>query len=86
MNFDARAKDGYTGFVDDPETEALKARYQREPDPAKQKVIAEEMQKRAYDQVFYISLGTYKQFVALRPELKGYVNSPVVILWNVAKS
>lgn len=86
MNFDARGTDGYTGFVDDPETEELKTQYQRESDPAKQMAIVEEMQERAYDQVFYIPLGTYTQFVALRPEVEGYVNSPVVILWNAAKS
>lgn len=86
MNFDARGKAGYTGFIDDAETETLKTQYQREPDPAKQKAIAEKMQARAYEQVFYIPLGTYKQFIALRPELKDYVNSPVVVLWNVAKS
>ncbi|MGH6861031.1 MAG: ABC transporter substrate-binding protein [Phyllobacterium sp.] len=85
MNFDARGTAGYTGFIEDPETEALKTRYQREADPAKQKEIAEEMQKRAYDQVFYIPLGTYNQYVALRPEIKDYVNSPVVILWGVGK-
>ena len=84
MNFDARGKAGYTGFIDDSETEALKTQYQRESEPAKQKAIAEEMQKRAYDQVFYIPLGTYKQFTALRPELKNYLTSPVVVLWNVA--
>ncbi|MGL4285932.1 MAG: ABC transporter substrate-binding protein, partial [Phreatobacter sp.] len=45
LNFDARGKAAYTGFVDDPETEALKGRYQREVDPVKQKAIVEEMQK-----------------------------------------
>lgn len=86
MNFDARGTEGYTGFIDDPETEELKTRYQREGDPAEQMAIVEQMQERAYDQVFYIPLGTYRQFVALRPEVEGYVNSPVVILWNAAQS
>lgn len=86
MNFDARGKDGYTGFIVDPETEALKTRYQQESDPAKQKEIAAEMQKRAYEQVFYIPLGTYDQYTAIRPEFANYVSSPVAILWGVGKS
>lgn len=86
MNFDARGKDGYTGFIVDPETETLKTRYQQESDPEKQKEIAAEMQKRAYEQVFYIPLGTYDQYTAIRPEFANYVSSPVAILWGVGKS
>lgn len=86
MNFDARGVEGYTGFVDDPETEELKTRYQQEADPEAQKTIAEEMQARAYEQVFYIPLGTYNQFIAYRPEVTDYVASPVVILWGASKA
>lgn len=86
MNFDARGNEGYTGFVDDPETEELKTQYQREPDPEKQKAIAEEMQKRAYDQVFYIPLGTYHQYTALRPEVTDFVNAPVTVVYSLDKA
>lgn len=86
LNFDARGTDGYTGFVDDAETNELKTRYQQEADPTKQQAIAAEMQERAYDQVFYIPLGTYNQFIAYRPNFDGYVNSPVVILWGVGQA
>ncbi|MBB6014731.1 peptide/nickel transport system substrate-binding protein [Aquamicrobium lusatiense] len=86
MNFDARGNQGYTGFVDDPETEQLKNRYQGEPDPAKQKEIAEEMQKRAHDLVFYIPLGTYYQYTAVRPEISNYVTAVLPALWSLDKA
>ncbi|MBN8940845.1 MAG: ABC transporter substrate-binding protein [Rhizobiales bacterium] len=85
LNFDARGKVAYTGFVDDPETEALKGRYQREVDPAKQKAIVEEMQKRAYELVFYIPLGTYFDYETYRANVSGYVQSPVMVVWGVDK-
>ncbi|WP_341992520.1 ABC transporter substrate-binding protein [Azorhizobium sp. AG788] len=85
MNFDARGKSAYTGFVDDPETEALKTQYQRETDPAKQKAIVEQMQRRAYELVFYIPLGTYYDYEAFRTTVTGYVPSPVMVLWGVDK-
>lgn len=86
MNFDARGAAGYTGFVDDPETQELKNQYQRESDPEKQKAIAEEMQKRAFDLVFYIPLGTYYQFTAVRPEITDYVSAAVPALWSLEKA
>ncbi|CAN7673190.1 ABC transporter substrate-binding protein [Bosea sp. LjRoot237] len=86
LNFDARGKGAYTGFVDDPETEALKGRYQRETDPAKQKAIVEEMQKRAYELVFYIPLGTYFDYEAFRANVSDYVPSAVMVAWGVSKA
>jgi peptide/nickel transport system substrate-binding protein len=86
LNFDARGKGAYTGFVDDPETEALKGRYQRETDPAKQKAIVEEMQKRAYELVFYIPLGTYFDYEAFRANVSDYVPSAVMAVWGVSKA
>ena len=86
LNFDARGKVAYTGFVDDPQTEALKGRYQRETEPAKQKAIAEEMQQRAYDLVFYVPLGTYFDYETFRANVSGYVPSPVMVVWGVDKA
>jgi peptide/nickel transport system substrate-binding protein len=82
-NFDARGLDGYTGFIDDPETEELKTAYQREADPAKQVEIAEQIQIRGHEHVFYIPLGIYYDYVALRPDFTGYVGSPIINLWGL---
>ncbi|MDE1570018.1 ABC transporter substrate-binding protein [Aquabacter sp. P-9] len=85
-NFDARGKAGYTGFVDDPETVELKSQYERATDPARQKAIAAEIQKRAYDLVFYIPLGTYYDYEGFRSNVSGYVPSPVMVMWGVDKA
>ncbi|MGL4286026.1 MAG: ABC transporter substrate-binding protein, partial [Phreatobacter sp.] len=63
----------------------LKGRYQREVDPVKQKAIVEEMQKRAYELVFYIPLGTYFDYETYRANVSGYVQSPVMVVWGVDK-
>ncbi|HEY5798072.1 MAG TPA: ABC transporter substrate-binding protein, partial [Bosea sp. (in: a-proteobacteria)] len=62
-----------------------KTRYQRETEPAKQKAIAEEMQQRAYDLVFYVPLGTYFDYETFRSNISGYVQSPVMVVWGVDK-
>ncbi|ASM74354.1 MULTISPECIES: ABC transporter substrate-binding protein [Roseobacteraceae] len=85
-NFDARGLDGYTGFVDDPETEALKSRYQAASTDDERFAIVEEMQERAYDQVFYIPLGTYAQYTALRPELSDFENAPIHVVYGLDKA
>ncbi len=85
LNFDARGKAGYTGFVDDPETEKLKTAYQRAVDPAEQLKIAEQMQQRAYELVFYIPLGTYFNYEGYRSNVTGVVPSPCMVLWGVEK-
>lgn len=85
LNFDARGKAGYTGFVDDPETEVLKSAYQRATDRAEQMRIVEKLQQRAYDLVFYIPLGTYYDYDAWRANLTDYVASPIPVVWGIDK-
>jgi peptide/nickel transport system substrate-binding protein len=86
LNFDARGKAAYTGFVDDPETEQLKNQFARETDPARQKALAEQIQKRAYERVFYIPLGTYFDYTPHRSTVSGIVDSPIVVLWGLDKA
>lgn len=86
LNFDARGAAGYTGFVDDPETERLKGAFQAETDPAKQKEIAVAMQQRAYDLVFYIPLGSYFDYEAYRNGVRDFLPAPLAVLWQVEKA
>jgi peptide/nickel transport system substrate-binding protein len=81
-NFDARGTAGYTGFVDDPETEALKTRFQQADTAEERKAIAEEMQKRAYDLVFYIPLGNYYDYSATRPGFRR-PDAPLFVGWGI---
>lgn len=81
-NFDARGNAGYTGFVDDPETEVLKAQFQRAGTVEEQKAIAEQLQIRAHDLVFYIPLGNYYAYVATRANVS-YVEAPMFLGWGL---
>jgi peptide/nickel transport system substrate-binding protein len=86
LNFDARGPGSYTGFVNDPKTEELKTQFARESDPAKQKAIADEMQTRAYDQVFYIPLGVYNSFAAYRSNIRNFIDSAIPVFWAIEKN
>jgi peptide/nickel transport system substrate-binding protein len=44
------------------------------------------MQKRAYDLVFYIPLGTYFGYEAYRANVTGLPESPVMIAWGADKA
>lgn len=85
-NFDARGPKGYTGFVDDPETEALKTEYQHATDLAAQKAIATRMQQRAYERVFYIPLGVYFDYEGFRSNIKSAVESQIMVFWGMEKA
>jgi len=85
-NFDARGPKGYTGFVNDPETEVLKTEYQHATDAAAQKAIAMKMQQRAYDQVFYIPLGVYFDDEAFRSNVKHAAESQIMVFWGMEKT
>ncbi|WP_341910054.1 ABC transporter substrate-binding protein [Ferrovibrio terrae] len=76
---------GFFGWTEDPEMEKLRDSYAREPDAAKQKAIAEAVQKRLYEMVHYIPLGEYFQPSAVRKNVKGMVASPAYVLWNIEK-
>ncbi|WP_341895214.1 ABC transporter substrate-binding protein [Ferrovibrio terrae] len=76
---------GFFGWTEDAEMEKLRDSYAREPDAAKQKAIAEAVQKRLYDMVHYIPLGEYFQPSAVRKNVKGMVASPAYVLWNIEK-
>ena len=73
------------GWPTDAETEALRARFLRETDPARQKEIAAAVQKRVLDQGIVANLGQYLQPTAFRRSVTGLVESPVPVFWNVEK-
>lgn len=86
MAIGAGCKDAWFGWPCDEEIEKMRTAFATEPDPAKQKEIAQAIQKRAYEVVTYVPLGTYYQPVAYRSDrLEGLIKSPVQLFWNVAK-
>ena len=74
------------GWPCDAQIEKLRTEFGREPDPAKQKQLAREIQERAFEVVTYVPLGTIFQPVAYRGDrLTGLIKSPVPLFWNVTK-
>ncbi|MEQ9639596.1 MAG: ABC transporter substrate-binding protein [Alphaproteobacteria bacterium] len=73
------------GWPCDPKIEQLRDDYAREPDPAKQKAIVEELQKQIYKTVPNILYGQFFQPVAYSSKLSGVLVSPVPFFWNIEK-
>jgi len=57
-----------------------------ETDSAKQKAIAETIQKRAYEVVTHIPTGMFQQPSMHRPNLSGFIPALVPVFWNVEKA
>jgi peptide/nickel transport system substrate-binding protein len=87
-NLGANAKGktgGWFGWPEDQEIEKLRDAFSRETDPAKQKKIAEDIQKRMYEVVMYVPTGLYTMPYAFRGNVSGIVAGPVPVFWNVEK-
>jgi peptide/nickel transport system substrate-binding protein len=73
------------GWPCDPETERLRNAFADEPDFAKRKALAEQLQKRAAEFVHYVPVGQFFQPVAYRSTLKGVLEVPWQVYWNIEK-
>ena len=71
------------GWACDEELEKLRDAFAREADPAKQKALAEAVQARAAEVTTYIPLGQYVQIGAHRKTMRGWLEAPVPVWWNV---
>jgi peptide/nickel transport system substrate-binding protein len=73
------------GWANDETLEALRTQWFQARDDATRKELAGEIQARAFEVVPFIPLGQYRGRAAYRTTLMGVVNSPVPVLWNIAK-
>jgi peptide/nickel transport system substrate-binding protein len=73
------------GWPCDPRLEELRDAWARTSDPAKQKEIAVELQRVAYDTVPYVNYGQWFLPTAYRSNLQGVIVSPVPFFWNIEK-
>jgi len=71
------------GWPDDPKMEELRDAFARATDPEKQKAIAVEIQKRAFETIPYVNYGQWFQPVTWRKGLEGVLVSPVPFFWNI---
>jgi len=56
----------------------------RATDRARQKQIAEEIQKIAYDEVMYVPFGQWVLPTAFRKNVQGILQFPAPVFWNVS--
>ena len=86
LGVNGRGKEGgWFGWPKDDEVEKLRDAFVRTTDPAEQKKIATEIQKRAYDDVMWIPAGIYYQPSAWRTNVSGVLKAPVPFFWNMEK-
>ena len=74
------------GWPCDEQLEKLRDDFARETDPAKQKVIADAVQKRVVnDYPTHVYLGQWYQPLAHRTNVSGVLEAPAVVFWNIEK-
>lgn len=77
--------DGWFGWTCSENMQKLRVQFADETDPAKQKALADQMQKIALDLVTYVPLGQFFPSQGLATNLDGFVESPVPFFWNVQR-
>ena len=73
------------GWSCDPKMEELRMAWARASDPAKRKLLTEEIQKRAYEMSPYVNFGQFFWPMAYRSNLKGLIVTGIPVMWNVEK-
>jgi peptide/nickel transport system substrate-binding protein len=72
------------GWPESARIEELKLLWARATDPAKQKQLATEIQKVAYDEVLYVPFGQWVLPTAYRKAVSGVLEFPAPLFWNVS--
>ncbi len=72
------------GWPENAEIERLRLEWVRTADRARQKQLAEQIQRVAYDEVLYIPFGQVVQPTAYRRAVTGVLRFPAPLFWNVS--
>jgi peptide/nickel transport system substrate-binding protein len=73
------------GWAGDEKIEALRNAWFAAVDEAQRRVLAEQIQRRALEIGLYLPVGQYVARRAFRNALTGIPDSPIPVLWNIAK-
>ena len=86
VGVNARGKTGgWFGWPADEQVEKMRDAYARETDAAKQKAIAADIQKRAYELGMYYPTGMYTSPIASRANVTGILAAAAPVFWNIDK-
>jgi len=78
-------KKGHFGWPSDDRIEALRTEWLKAPTLDGRKKLAAAIQERAFEIVPYIPTGQYKPVTAYRKSLRGVIEAPAYLMWNVEK-
>ena len=76
---------GHFGWPSDDKIEELRAQWLKATTVDARKKLAAEIQTRAFEIVPYIPTGQWTPKTAYRKNLKGVVQAPAFLMWNVEK-
>ncbi|MEG5262692.1 ABC transporter substrate-binding protein [Pseudomonas sp. JDS28PS106] len=79
-------KGAWFGWPTDPVINQLRVDFATATEPAQQKAIAVDIQKRAMEQVAYIPLGQYYDVAAWNSRISHLMTGPSTVFWNVEKA
>jgi peptide/nickel transport system substrate-binding protein len=82
----ANGTKAWFGWPTSPKIEELRQKFATSADPGELKTIADEVQKLAMDDVVVVPLGEFAVVAAARKSLKGILDAPVPVFWNVEKT
>jgi peptide/nickel transport system substrate-binding protein len=74
------------GWPKDDKIEALRAQWIKAATMDERKKLATEIQKRAFEVVPYLPTGAWTQMTAYRKNVKGIIQAPAFLMWNVEKT
>jgi len=81
----ANGESAWFGWPTDDKLEALRTQWLKAGTLDERKKLAAAMQERAFETVPYIPTGIYTQMTAYRKNLKGVMQTPAYLMWNVEK-
>lgn len=81
----ANGKGAWFGWPDVPKIEELRQNFATTDKDDELKALATEVQKLAMDNVVVVPLGEFSVVAAARKSLKGILDAPVPVFWNVEK-
>ena len=74
------------GWPCDKQADDLRTKFASEPDPGKQKELAESFQKRLWEVIPFVPLAQYTQPVPHRKNITGLKKAPIQVFWGMDKS
>ena len=83
---DARGDQGYMGWANDPELEAMRRAFAEAPTAEARKEVAARIQAHVMENVIYVPLGNWFNPQARSAKLTGMVPGPVTVFWNLEKA